>query len=115
MNGLLITLHVIISIFLVAVILAQPSTKSGLGSSFGGGSVINSAFGAKGPVSFFMKLTYWFAAGIMVTSLALEIFITKNSKSILDRSVTPLVSQEDTDNTKKVVDSTMNSSSDHEK
>ena len=48
MSGFLLTLHVIVSILLVAVILLQPGAKGGgLGASFGGGGA-NSAFGAQG-------------------------------------------------------------------
>ncbi len=49
MSGFLLTLHVIVSILLVAVILLQPGAKGGgLGASFGGGGA-NSAFGARAP------------------------------------------------------------------
>jgi preprotein translocase subunit SecG len=90
MNGFLITLHVIVSILLVAVILLQPGAKGGgLGASFGGGGA-NSAFGAQGSAPFLAKFTYWVAAVVMVTSLVIEVVIVRENRSVLDRSVAPL-------------------------
>ena len=90
MNGFLITLHVIVSILLVAVILLQPGAKGrGLGASFGGGGA-NSAFGAQGSAPFLAKFTYWLAAGVMITSLVIEVAIVRQNRSVLDRPVAPL-------------------------
>jgi protein translocase SecG subunit len=72
MSGFLLTLHVIVSVLLVAVILLQPGAKGGgLGASFGGGGA-NSAFGARGSAPFLAKFTYYLAAGVMATSLVIE-------------------------------------------
>jgi preprotein translocase subunit SecG len=90
MSGFLLTLHVIVSVLLVAVILLQPGAKGGgLGASFGGGGA-NSAFGARGSAPFLAKFTYYLAAGVMATSLVIEVIIVKENRSVLDRSVTPL-------------------------
>ena len=90
MNGFLLTLHVIVSVLLVAVILLQPGAKGGgLGASFGGGGA-NSAFGAQGSAPFLAKFTYWLAAGVMVTSLVIEVLIVRDNRSVLDRPVAPL-------------------------
>jgi len=87
MSGFLVTLHVIVSILLVAVILLQPGAKGGgLGASFGGGGV-NSAFGAQGSAPFLAKFTYWLAAGVMATSLVIEVIIVKANRSVLDRGL----------------------------
>ena len=86
MSGFLLTLHVIVSILLVAVILLQPGAKGGgLGASFGGGGA-NSAFGARGSAPFLAKFTYWLAAGVMATSLVIEVLIVKENRSVLDRA-----------------------------
>ena len=86
MSGFLLTLHVIVSILLVAVILLQPGAKGGgLGASFGGGGA-NSAFGAQGSAPFLAKFTYWLAAGVMATSLVIEVIIVKENRSVLDRT-----------------------------
>jgi preprotein translocase subunit SecG len=90
MNGFLLTLHVIISVLLVAVILLQPGAKGGgLGASFGGGGA-NSAFGARGSAPFLAKFTYWLAAGVMATSLVIEVIIVKANRSVLDRGPAPV-------------------------
>jgi preprotein translocase subunit SecG len=90
MSGFLLTLHVIVSVLLVAVILLQPGAKGGgLGASFGGGGA-NSAFGARGSAPFLAKFTYWLAAGVMATSLVIEVIIVKENRSVLDRAVAPL-------------------------
>lgn len=85
MSALLITLHVIVALLLVGGILLQPGAKGGgLGASFGGGGS-NSAFGARGSAPFLAKLTYWLAAGFMLTSLAIEVKIVKDNRSVLDK------------------------------
>ena len=86
MNPLLVTMHVIVAILLIGGILLQPGTKGGgLGSAFGGGGA-NTAFGAQGAAPFLSKLTYWLAAGFMITSLAIEITIVKENRSVLDKA-----------------------------
>jgi preprotein translocase subunit SecG len=90
MSGFLLTLHVIVSVLLVAVILLQPGAKGGgLGASFGGGGA-NSAFGAQGSAPFLAKFTYWLAAGVMATSLVIEVIIVKENRSVLDKAVAPV-------------------------
>jgi preprotein translocase subunit SecG len=85
MSGLLLTFYVILSILLVAVILLQPGAKGGgLGASFGG-SGANSAFGARGSAPFLAKFTYWLAAAVMFSCLAIEVLIVKANRSVLDR------------------------------
>jgi preprotein translocase subunit SecG len=86
MSGLLLTLHVIVSLLLIGVILLQPGSKGGgLGATFGGGGA-NSAFGAQGAAPFLAKFTYWLAAGFMITSLVIEVLIVKQNRSVLDRA-----------------------------
>lgn len=85
MSPLLVTLHVIVAILLIGGILLQPGAKGGgLGSAFGGGGA-NSAFGARGAAPFLAKLTYWLAAGFMLTSLAIELKIVRENRSVLEK------------------------------
>ena len=85
MNPLLLTLHVIVSVLLIAVILLQPGAKGGgLGASFGGGGGANTAFGAQGAAPFLAKFTFWLAAGFMCTSLGIELYIVANNRSVLE-------------------------------
>ena len=86
MSGFLLTVHVIVSLLLMAVILLQPGSKGGgLGASFGGGGA-NSAFGAQGSAPFLSKVTYYLAAGFMATSMVIEVLIVKQNRSVLDRT-----------------------------
>ena len=84
MTGLLLTLHILVSVLLVGGILLQPGSKGGgLGATFGGGA--NTAFGAQGAAPFLAKATYWLAAGFFLTSLVIEISIVKEKRSVLDK------------------------------
>lgn len=85
MSAFLVTIHVIVALLLIGGILLQPGAKGGgLGAAFGGGGA-NSAFGARGAAPFLAKLTYWLAAGFMLTSLVIEIKIVKDNRSVLDK------------------------------
>ena len=85
MNGLVLTLHVIVCLLLIGGILLQPGSKGGgLGASFGGGGA-NTAFGAQGAAPFLAKATYWLAAFFFSTSLIIEIMIVKDRRSVLDK------------------------------
>jgi len=89
MNVLLYVLHVVVSVLLIGGILLQPGAKGGgMGSVFGGGGA-NSAFGARGAAPILAKLTYWLAGGFMATCLAIEIFIIREGRSVLDRVQEP--------------------------
>lgn len=89
MNGFLLTLHVLVSLLLIGGILLQPGSKGGgLGATFGGGGA-NSAFGAQGAAPFLSKLTYWLAAGFMITCIAIELSIVKDNRSVLDKKPAP--------------------------
>jgi len=93
MNSVLVAFHVVVSILIVVVVILQPAAKSsGFGSSFSGSYTTDSAFGAKGPVPFLVKLTYLLAVSVMITSLMLEINIIKGSRSVLDIGLAPLAS-----------------------
>lgn len=85
MNGLVLTLHVIVCLLLIGGILLQPGSKGGgLGASFGGGGA-NTAFGAQGAAPFLAKATYWLAGLFFMTSLGIEVMIVKDRRSVLDK------------------------------
>jgi len=93
MNALLYTLHVVVSLLLIGGILLQPGAKGGgMGSVFGSGSA-NSAFGARGAAPILAKLTYWLAAGFMVTCLTIEAFVIQHGRSVLDKGPAPATLQ----------------------
>ena len=85
MNGLAITILIILGVLLVGAILLQPGTKGGgLGASFGGGGA-NSAFGAQGATPFLSKTTYWLAAAFLGTTMIIEILVVRQNRSVLDK------------------------------
>lgn len=66
--------HIITAVFIICVVLLQGGSSGGLGAGFGGGSSDSqSLFGASGPTSLLGKLTYFFAAVFMITSIGLTI------------------------------------------
>jgi preprotein translocase subunit SecG len=66
-SGLVLTIHIIICLFLVAVVLLQTG-KEGMGVIFGGGS--ESAFGGGGAGGLLVKITAFLAVAFLLTSLA---------------------------------------------
>jgi preprotein translocase subunit SecG len=63
-------LHVLVSLFLIAVVLLQSGKGAEMGASFGSGGS-QSVFGAGGGTSFLSKLTTSAAVIFMLTSLTL--------------------------------------------
>jgi preprotein translocase subunit SecG len=68
MYGIILALHILVSLMLILVILFQQPAKGGMGTVFGGGESI---FGGSGAAPFMTKLTTGVAIVFVVTSLAL--------------------------------------------
>ena len=84
MFSLIITIHVIASIFMVLVILLQTGKGTDMGTAFGGSSS-QSVFGGSGGVDFFTKLTTVVAVIFMATSIILTYMnAQKVNKSVFD-------------------------------
>jgi len=78
MVGLLVTLHVIVSLFLVGVVLLQQGKSADLAGAFGGqGS--QTAFGPRGAANLLTKLTTWSAIIFMISSIGLTILLSRAS------------------------------------
>jgi len=90
MVGLLIALHVLVSIALIIIVLLQGSGKGAeMGASFGAGSS-QTVFGATGGQTFIHKLTTGAAVIFMLTSLTLAYFHGQpGSSSVMPESVAP--------------------------
>jgi preprotein translocase subunit SecG len=74
------TIHVIVCIFLIAVVLLQQGKSADLAGAFGGqGS--QTAFGPRGAANLLTKLTTWGAVIFMCTSIALTVLIQRSSGS----------------------------------
>ncbi len=90
---LFLTLHILVSIILIAVVLLQSGKGADLAGAFGGGGS-QTAFGPRGAGTFLGKLTTACAIIFMVTSLALAIMYNKRTNSIIgDRAPRPGVPQ----------------------
>ena len=79
MYGLLVTIHIFVSLFLVIVILMQSSKGGGLAGAFGGAGT-SAVFGGRGAASFLQKLT----TGLVVAFMAIAILISFSSRSTDD-------------------------------
>ena len=85
-TGLLLTVQVLTCVFLILIVLMQPSkADGGLGAAFGGGAT-DTLFGAR-TGNVLTKATVWSACIIFVTSLLLAILIAhqKTSSPVLDK------------------------------
>src|ERR1700677_76843 len=72
------TIHVLVCIFLIAVVLLQQGKSADLAGAFGGqGS--QTAFGPRGAANLLTKLTAWGAVLFMVISLTLTILLARSS------------------------------------
>ena len=81
--GLIVTLHIIVSLFIVGVVLLQQGKSADLAGAFGGqGS--QTAFGPRGAANLLTKLTTYSAIIFMLSSIGLTILL---SHSTADRSV----------------------------
>jgi preprotein translocase subunit SecG len=81
MSWLIVTVHVVVSLFLIFVILLQPGKGDAM-ASFGGGGSASSVFGGRGSVTFLAKVTEVCAAIFMITSLTLA-WRSSHSDSVL--------------------------------
>ena len=71
MSAVITVLHVLVCIFMIAVILLQRGKGAEIGAVFGGGGG-STMFGSRGAGNFLTKLTTASAVIFMVTSLALS-------------------------------------------
>jgi preprotein translocase subunit SecG len=77
MYGVLIFLHLLVSVVLVLVVLMQQPQKGGMASILGGGESI---FGGGGAAPFMAKLTAGVAVAFMVTSLSLVLIAAQHTR-----------------------------------
>ena len=82
MYSILIVIHVIISLFLIAVILLQAGKGGGVADTFGGSQMQN-LFGTKS-TTVLTKLTAVCAIGFIVTCISLALISSRQGRSIVD-------------------------------
>ena len=85
MFTLLITFHVIVGIFLIAVVLLQTGKAGSIADVFGGGGSM-AAFGARGAATLLSRVTTVAAILFMITSLGLSMVKT-SERSLMERAV----------------------------
>jgi preprotein translocase subunit SecG len=81
---LITVVHVIVCLFLIAVVLLQSGKSGDLAAAFGGqGS--QTAFGPRGAATALSKATTWSAIIFMITSITLSIYASRHTgpKSVL--------------------------------
>src|SRR5438309_11216804 len=82
MFAFIVTIHVVVSVFLIFVILLQPGKGDAMAAFAGGGGSSNTVFGGRGSVTFLSKVTTVCAIIFMVTSLTLA-WRSSHSDSVL--------------------------------
>jgi len=87
MYAFLIVIHVIISLFLIAVILLQAGKGGGVADTFGGSQMQN-MFGTKS-TTVLTKITAVCAIGFVATCIALAVLSSRSTRSIIDNVKVP--------------------------
>ena len=87
MYATVVAIHVIISLFLIAVILLQAGKGGGLADTFGGSQMQN-LFGTKS-TTVLTKLTAVCAIGFIATCITLAVLSSRQTKSIVDNVSVP--------------------------
>jgi preprotein translocase subunit SecG len=80
MTAFLIVIHVLVCLFLIAVVLLQSGKGAEIGAAFGGSS--QTIFGSRGATSFLSKLTTISAIIFMITSLSLAVIATRGTSIV---------------------------------
>ena len=86
--GLLVALHVLVSVILILVVLLQTGKGADLAGAFGGGGS-QTAFGSRGAATVLSKLTTAAAVIFMLTSFSLAMYSIRGSTSVLDSGDVP--------------------------
>lgn len=79
MVSIIVILHVIVCVILIMVVLLQAGKGADMGATFGAGSS-QTVFGSGGAAPFLTKMTTAAAVIFMITSIALTIIHSKDSK-----------------------------------
>jgi len=88
-EGLLLFVHIVVSLLLVIVVLLQSGKSADLAGAFGGGGT-QSSFGPRGAATILSKVTTILAVSFMITSLLLYINATNkvDSDTVLSKGDT---------------------------
>ncbi len=86
MHTLLIVIHVIVCLFLIAVVLMQAGKGAEVGAVFGSSQAI---FGGSGPATFLNKVTTVLVVLFFITSLSLTYMAAKGGKGSVVEKFSP--------------------------
>ncbi len=88
MYGLLLTIHIVVSVLLIIAVLLQSGKGADIGAVFGGAGS-QALFGSAGPADFLNKATRVLVVVFMLTSLTLGYFtFERPTQSIMDNQTT---------------------------
>jgi preprotein translocase subunit SecG len=88
--GLLLFIHVLVSLGLIVSVLMQSSKGGGLAGTFGGSGITGGIFGGRGAAPFLSKATTVFAILFMLTSLTLNyVHPGSSTASVIERTMSP--------------------------
>ncbi len=86
MYGLLITLAIIDGLLLMVVVLLQAAKGEGLAGIAGGASSsMSSTFGTRRTADFLSKASWWLGGGLLVISLAINLFFLPGKTTSAER------------------------------
>ena len=88
MIPLLVTLHILISLFLILVVLVQQGKGADLAGAFGGGGS-QTAFGARGATTLLHKLTTGFFIAFVISSMTLAVLQARPQGSVMSSVPAP--------------------------
>lgn len=86
---ILVVIHVVVAIFLIAVVLLQTGKAGNIADVFGGGGSM-AAFGARGAATVLSRITWVAAFLFLITSLSLSIMKTGSSSIMRGRQNSPI-------------------------
>lgn len=94
MENVILIVHLVIAVFLIAVVLLQRSEGGALGIGGGGGGLVSS----RGATSALAKVTWALAAAFIATSLTLTVIAATSSggRSVIDGVSTGVPEADDT-------------------
>jgi len=88
MYGILLTIHIVVSVLLIVAVLLQSGKGADIGAVFGGAGS-QALFGSAGPADFLNKATRVLVVVFMLTSLTLGYFtFERPTQSIMDSQTT---------------------------
>jgi preprotein translocase subunit SecG len=86
--GLVLLVHVIVSVLLVMSVLMQASKGGGLAGTFGGSGTTGGIFGGRGAAPLLVKVTTVCAVLFFLTSISLNFVVNRGTtESVLERTL----------------------------